>query len=149
MKPNKCSRLRLLLPQIFLIITIISLMGQTATNTASSHQDTIILKVYLFHTRKKCMTCRRIEKWTKQLLESEYAAQLKLGNIIYQPVNVAEKKNEHFIHDYNLITKTIVLSRLVNGKEEEWKNLDKIWAMTFNKQKFWQYIQKEIQQHLH
>jgi hypothetical protein len=120
------------------------LMGQTALKTVSSHQDTTMLRVYLFHTRKKCMTCRRIEKWTKQLLESEYAAQLENGIIVYQPVNVAEKKNEHFIHDYSLITKAIVLSRVVNGREQAWKNLDQIWTMAFNKQKLWDYIRNEI-----
>lgn len=52
--------------------------------------------------------------------------------------------NEHFVNDYQLYTKSLILSLVKDGKEVKSKNLDKIWQLARNKQKFIDYVTGEI-----
>jgi hypothetical protein len=57
-------------------------------------------------------------------------------------LNVEEKSNEHFIRDYALKTKSVVLVSPV--KKDRWKNLDKIWDRVGDKEGYMQYIHEEL-----
>ena len=103
-----------------------------------------ILKVYYFRTNKRCLTCRKIEKYTHDVIDSDYQSDRELGRLSFQTINVSEKKNKHYIDEYKLITKSVVLSRVSGEKELEWQNLDKIWILTGNEKKFKQYIRDSI-----
>jgi hypothetical protein len=61
---------------------------------------------------------------------------------------MTEEENKHFINDYKLVTKSIIVSINDNGKEVKWKNLPYIWTTIKKKAKFEEYILKEIQEYL-
>ena len=69
---------------------------------------------------------------------------MKEGKLIYKVVNVDDNENEHFVSDYSLTTKSVVLVQLAAGKEVKWKNLDEIWKLVANKELFINYIKSEI-----
>jgi hypothetical protein len=58
---------------------------------------------------------------------------------------VEDRGNEHFVDDYKLYTKSLILSFGKDGKEIKHKNLDKIWEYSGNKQKFIDYVTGELQ----
>jgi hypothetical protein len=103
-----------------------------------------VLNVYYFRTNQRCVTCRKIEKYTRDVVESDYRSERKQGTVSFQMFNVVEKTNTHYIDDYKLVSKSVILSRIVGGKEIEWKNLDKIWILAGNENKFKQYIKDSI-----
>jgi acetone carboxylase gamma subunit len=47
-----------------------------------------------------------------------------------------------------LYTKSVVLSLVKAGKEVKWKNLDKVWHLLRDKDKFYQYIKTKVQKFL-
>jgi len=47
------------------------------------------------------------------------------------------------VQDYQLYTKSVVLSLVKDGKEVKFKNLDKVWQLLRNKDKFYKYIKEE------
>ena len=59
-------------------------------------------------------------------------------------MNVEEKGNEHFVNDYQLYSKSLVLSLTRNGEEVRHKNLTKIWEHVRNKEKYINYVKNEI-----
>jgi hypothetical protein len=59
-------------------------------------------------------------------------------------VNAEERGNEHFTQDYQLYTKSLILSLVKDGKEIKSKNLTKIWDYVRNKQKFFDYVNEEV-----
>jgi len=59
-------------------------------------------------------------------------------------VNVEHKGNEHFAQDYQLYTKSIVLSLTKDGKEIRYKNLDKVWEYVRNKDRYENYVRDEV-----
>jgi hypothetical protein len=100
--------------------------------------------VYYFHAYQRCSSCLRIEELTHQAITTYFAAPLKNGWLEWRVINVEEKGNEHFIKDYKLYTKSVVLSEVKAGKELRWKNLDKIWELLNDEKLFKTYVRTEI-----
>jgi len=99
--------------------------------------------VYYFHGNKRCPSCRKIEAYTKEAVQSIDNNRLEL-----RIVNIDEPDNKHFVKDYGLFTKSVVISSVKNGKQEKWKNLDKIWTLLGNEAAFEDYIKKEVKSYL-
>ena len=98
---------------------------------------------YYFHGNFRCASCKAIEAYTKEALELYFSGEIASGRLEFRPVNVEEKGNEHFVQDYKLYTKSVVLSRVVDGKEVDFKNLEGVWQFLRNKQQFFDYVRKE------
>jgi hypothetical protein len=67
------------------------------------------------------------------------------STLIWGTINYDQKENKHYLKDYNLFTKAVILSRVKDGNEIEWKNLDRIWDLVHDKERFLKYIQKETE----
>lgn len=92
------------------------------------------VNVYYFYGKPRCVTCTKIEAYTKVAVES-----LKDKNIVYRSVDMENPENGAMVKKYNLYTKSVIISKVKNGKEQ-WKNLDKIWVKVGNEQDFKNYI---------
>ncbi len=100
--------------------------------------------VYYFMTTQRCPSCMKIESYTKEAVERTFATALKNGSMAWKMVNVDTPENNHFIKDYQLFTKSVVLVRIRGGKQVAWKNLDKVWPLLNNKSTFQSYVVKEV-----
>ena len=106
------------------------------------------LVVYYFHGDKRCATCMKLEGYAKEALDQYFASQLEDGQIIFKPINTDTPANAHYIKDYQLVAKSVVLSKQENGSELSWVNLDKIWDKVGNKEDYIGYIKESIGQML-
>ena len=100
--------------------------------------------VYYFHGTARCPSCRTIEDYTREAIENGFADAVKNGLMEWRPVNVEEQGNEHFITDYELYTKSVVIVDARNGKQIRWKNLEKVWELLYSKDAFIKYIKDEL-----
>ncbi len=103
---------------------------------------------YYFHTTRRCMTCRRIESYTTESIKTAFAHQLQSGRLEFHVVNVDEPENRHYIDDYQLTTKSVVLAEYRDGKEVRWKNLPLVWHHVGDKEVFMDYIETETRDYL-
>ena len=103
------------------------------------------LIAYYFHGTRRCTTCMSIEAYTKEALESGFTEDLESGRLEFQIVNIDEPANEHFVHDFALDARAIVLARHDKDEPEQWKRLDRMWELVSDKDEFVQYIQTETQ----
>lgn len=85
-----------------------------------------------------------MEKYSREAIETNFKDALASGQLEFKAVNVEERGNEHFMKDYQLYTKTLILSLVKDGKEVKLKNLDKIWEFAHNKPKFIGYVTGEV-----
>jgi hypothetical protein len=99
---------------------------------------------YYFHGSFRCQTCHKLEQYSKEAIETNFKDQLASGKLEFKVVNIEDKGNEHFVNDYQLYTKALVISLTSDGKEMKSKNLTKIWDYVGNKQKFFDYVTSEI-----
>jgi hypothetical protein len=104
--------------------------------------------VYYFHTTYRCPTCYKIEQYTKEAVEAGFSQALSEGRLQFLALNVEESANTHFVQDYKLYTKSVVVADIKEGKQVRWKNLEKVWEFVGNKQDFFKYIQDEVNLYL-
>ncbi|MGB9611234.1 MAG: nitrophenyl compound nitroreductase subunit ArsF family protein [Bryobacteraceae bacterium] len=100
--------------------------------------------VYYFYTSVRCPTCRQIEAQSEAVLKSAFGDALGKGLIEWLPTNVQLPQNRHFVRDYELFTKSLVIVRLKDGQQVEWKKLEKVWELVSDTKAFSRYVQDEI-----
>ncbi len=96
-----------------------------------------------FHGNRRCATCQKLEAYSQEAITTGFATEIENGLIEWRVVNFEEKENEHFATDYELFSQAVVLSRVDSGTQTEWKNLDKIWTLVGDKDKFLTYVRAE------
>jgi len=104
--------------------------------------DAVVVTYFL--TDVRCPTCIKIEAYTKEAVETGFADALADGRIVWRTVNTDEPGNKHFLDDYQLATKAVVVSVRRGGKEVTWKNLQDIWYEVGVKDDFLAYIRTEV-----
>jgi len=129
---------------ILVVFSIIFLTGSFVFADDAQTPDTVT--AYYFHGSFRCYTCTNMEKYSKEAIETNFKDDLASGRLEFKAVNVEERGNEHFVDDYKLYTKSLILSMVKDGKEVRYKNLDKIWQLASNKQKFIAYVTGEIKE---
>jgi hypothetical protein len=106
------------------------------------------LVVYYFMTSYRCHSCHYIEETTRKALDESFAKEFKSNRMVFKMINIEELANEHFVKEYKLYTKSVVLSATEGSKEIKWKNLDKVWQMIGNDAEFKSYITSEVKAYL-
>ncbi|MBX7244045.1 MAG: hypothetical protein K1X53_01020 [Candidatus Sumerlaeaceae bacterium] len=101
--------------------------------------------VYYFHGDARCTNCINFEKYSVELMKTTFADAIKNGSIEWRVVNTDQRGNEHFMQDYQLFTKSLVLVETKAGKQVGFKNLTGIWQTVGDKGKFQDYVRGEIQ----
>jgi hypothetical protein len=114
---------------------------------AVTSQDAKVI-VYYFHGMVRCTTCKTIEKYSREAVEHYFQNELKNGKLVFRALNVEEAENRHYIQDYQLFSKALVVSLVKQDKEVTWKNLTDVWKLVGDKEKFFQYIKDEVEKFL-
>ncbi|MBU0534167.1 MAG: hypothetical protein KJ887_05170 [Candidatus Omnitrophica bacterium] len=133
---------RLFLTGLFIFAFVLSFLDMSF----AANEEQVI--AYYFHTNFRCVSCHKIETYTEESIKKYFSKQIESNELIYKVVNVEEKGNEHFMRDYQLYTKSVVLSLVKDDKEIKFKNLDKVWKHLNNKDEFFEYIKEETQKFL-
>ncbi len=118
-----------------------------AINPAEKSQTARVV-AYYFHTTYRCPTCRRIEAFAREAIDTGFARELSDGRLEFQLVNVEKPENRHFIQDYSLFNKSLVLVRIKDGNQIEWANLERIWEYSTQESMFVKYVQDELRRYL-
>lgn len=130
----------------YLIASILSLIFITGAISGFAADSKVI--AYYFHGSARCPTCHKMEKYAKEAIENSFPNELDNGTLVFKTVNVEEKSNKHFINEYKLYTKALVISQIENSKEVRHKNLTKIWEYVRDKDRFFEYVTNEINDYL-
>ncbi len=131
--------------RILLVTLIVALAGVGVVFSFAADKPTSGKVIaYYFHGNFRCPTCYKLETYSKEAIEENFKNELASGKIVFYVINTDEKGNDHFVNDYQLYTKSLVISLIENGKEVKSKNLTKIWDYVGNKQKFFDYVTSEI-----
>jgi hypothetical protein len=128
---------------------MLSAWGAFAQNKLVA-QSTVQHKViaYYFHTNARCDTCIKIEQYSHEAIENGFPYELKNGTLEMRVVNYEQPENRHFMKEYKLVSKSLVLVNLVDGKQTKWMNLKLVWQLTGRKDAFLNYVRKEVRGYL-
>ena len=130
--------------------SFIGAQSSEGSTPVASSQDKIDrhIKAYYFHGNNRCYSCKKIEQYSREAIEMYFDNQLKEGSLTFQAINTDQPENKHFLQDYQLVTKSLVLVEYKDGKQVKWKNLDKVWQLLNNKEAFFNYVKTETEDYL-
>ncbi|MDZ7832061.1 MAG: nitrophenyl compound nitroreductase subunit ArsF family protein [Desulfobacterales bacterium] len=100
---------------------------------------------YYFYTSQRCGACYRLEQWTETAVKNHFQQEIEKGRLDWRTVSVDQPENRHFIKDFSLYTKSVVIVEQNNGETLRWKNLEKVWRLLRNQEKYADYVSNEIQ----
>ena len=126
---------------LFMLAFSSTLFSDSPQAQATVSQEKTI--VYYFHGNMRCRTCNKIEKYTKEAINAGFAKELSESLLEIRIVNTDKSENEHFIKDFKLTNRSVVLVQNRGEKLERWKNLDRIWLLVRKKEAFQSYINEE------
>lgn len=107
-----------------------------------------VILVRYFSSDVRCATCVRIERLTRETVERNFAPEIASGRIVLQTVNLDGPGNEHFVQDYQLISKTVIVSDRAQGQEVGWENLQEVWSKQKDERAFEAYMVDAVRRHL-
>lgn len=103
---------------------------QVATGTVAMSQKGTT--VYYFYGNHRCATCNRMEGLTKKAIQDK--------GVAYKAVNLDEPANEHFVKDFQLDSRVVVIQR-----DGTYKKMDEVWDLVGDEEAFIAYIQRGLQ----
>jgi hypothetical protein len=124
--------------------------GVAATPGTPAKVETVSdgLVVYYFHSNIRCPTCRSIEAQAQETVQTHFASQLGNGKVIWRIVNYEQASAKPLADKFQLQMPVVVLARVKDGKIEDWKRLDEVWAVVGDKPAFTKYVRGEIERML-
>ncbi len=129
---------------------VLTQKGSNDEGNGTIHQKSSSRKIiaYYFHGTRRCRTCLKIESLARTVIQNNFQAELSNESLEWQSVNIDTKENKHFIKEFNLYTRSVVLAEIIDGKQTDWKNLDQVWQLVHKEDNFKQYIRNEIKIYL-
>jgi hypothetical protein len=130
---------------VFLLV-----VGNTAASetVAENPSEEVKIVAYYFHGTFRCPSCTKIEKWSYGAITDSFPEALEEGRLLWRAVNVEEPKNKHFVKQYDLFTKSLIITEMKGEKQIRWKNLSKVWEFLGNQEKFLSYVTQEVKGYL-
>lgn len=107
---------------LFVLMAIIALTscgnGQNANaqNSTKTNQKEYVEVLY-FHGKQRCVTCNAIEKLTKEVLDKNFAQQLKDGKVVFKVIDISTKEGEKIADKYEVTWSSLFVNKWKDGKE--------------------------------
>ena len=83
---------------------------------AQTEQEDAVEVLY-FHGKQRCITCNAIERLTKEVIEQDFAQQLKDGEIIFKVIDISTKEGEKIADAYEVTWSSLYINKWQDGKE--------------------------------
>ena len=128
---------------LFVAASVVTLIAKNVGTTADATElDTPRdgVAVTFFHRKERCDSCRKIEAYAHEAVDSQFKQELTEGTVCWNVMDYEEPGCETYVEKYGLITSTVVVARYVDGEEVSAQNLMKVWDLRSDKAAFLKFI---------
>ena len=124
--------------------------GIAAAPSASAAAETADdgLVIYYFHSNVRCPTCRSIQSQSQETVQTYFSSQLGDGEVVWKIVNYEQPAAKPLATKFEIQMPVIVLAKMNDGQIQNWKRLDKVWALVGDKPAFTKYVRGEVERML-
>lgn len=127
----------------FIALALLSTVSLLADETSADSSKGKFI-AYYFHTTARCATCLKIEDEARSVIETDFADQLRSERLVWKVVDVEVPENSHFVQDFQLLTKSLVLVEQEDGRPKRFKVLDKVWELVWSPDRYRDYVRGEL-----
>ena len=152
MNPKKSLSIVLLLFVGAAVVVLVAReVRRDASQTAPVVEEDVSLPTtglvaYYFHSEIRCPTCRNIEAYAHEAIQTDFSSELSSGEIAWRVVNYELPANAHFVTKYEIVSPTVVLVRLSEGQQTDWRNLMRVWELVGDKDAFAMYVRQQTEE---
>ena len=102
--------------QLFaIVIMLLSLVGcgnrnakNSAESAAASNPDAVV-EVFVFHAAQRCATCKAIDAVVAEVLENDFAEDVKSGRVVLRDVDGSKPENRALVEKYEIVSTSMLL----------------------------------------
>lgn len=102
--------------------------------------------VYAAHMTFRCPNCSRIEALTRELLDSEFAAEQDSGILEFHSVDYL--RDPGFARQYDVTSSVVIIARFRNGTVSGFERLDGVWTHLGQRDAFHDYVREAVERSL-
>lgn len=107
---------------LFVLLAVIALplLGNSQSAKAQSSEKNSqkeYVEVLYFHGKQRCVTCNAIEKLTKEVIDKDFAEQLKNGKVIFRAIDISTKEGEKIADKYEVTWSSLFVNKWKDSKE--------------------------------
>lgn len=107
---------------LFALLAIIALCSCGNSQNANAQTTTKAtqkeyVEVLYFHGKQRCITCNAIEKLTKEVVEKDFAQQVKDGKVVFRVIDISTKEGEKIADKYEVTWSSLFINKWKDGKE--------------------------------
>lgn len=106
---------------LFILLAFISLTscgGQgTKKQTSSETKQKDGVEIIYFHGKQRCITCNAIENLTKEVVETDFAQQVKDGTLTFKIVDISTADGEKIADKYEVTWSSLYINKWIDGVE--------------------------------
>lgn len=81
-------------------------------------QTEAYVEVLYFHGKQRCITCEAVEKYTKEVVYTDFAEAAKNGEVRFKEVDISTPEGEKLADRYRVTWSSLYVNSWKNGKEE-------------------------------
>ena len=100
--------------------------------------------VYYFHGNKRCLTCKKMEALADEVIRDRFGERLGDGSVVFRVVDLETDATRHFIADFELVNKAVVMVERRGGEDLAWRRLDAIWEKIADDEAYSDYIAENL-----
>jgi hypothetical protein len=100
--------------------------------------------VVYFHRVPGCATCQLMSKYIYETVEKRFGDEMKGKEIVLRFQNFEERKNAALVQRLAIKSPMLAIIQIKDGKLVKAKHADKVWTLVAEKDKFIDYVEKEI-----
>jgi hypothetical protein len=104
--------------------------------------------VVYFHRVPGCATCQLMSKYIYETVEKRFGDDVKGKNIVLRFQNFEERKNAALVQRLAIKSPMLAIIQVKDGKLVKAKHADKVWTLAAEKEKFMDYVEKEIKTYI-
>lgn len=99
---------------------------------------------YYLHGTVKGSCCTSMENEFKAALAQNFPGQLQQGKVAFISIDVDKPENRHYLEDFQVPSRSLVLVLQKNGENVKWSNMVGVWLKLGDQEKFSQYVKDEV-----
>ena len=76
-----------------------------------------VVEILYFHGKQRCPTCIAIGTYSKEVVNEDFAAQVKSGVVKFKEIDISTPAGEKIADKYHVTWSSLYVNRWQNGKE--------------------------------
>ena len=97
---------------LFMVVSLFAMMALAQTKVKDH------VEVMYFHGKQRCVTCKAIEKYAKEVVEKDFANEKKSGKVVFKVVDISTDEGAKTAKNYRVTWSSLFVNGWKKGKEK-------------------------------